>query len=1120
MKNHFPPDANARELALDVTQSFIVQAPAGSGKTELLTRRVLALLTTVKQPEEIVAITFTRKAAAEMRSRILTALRYAQQDEPDELYKKESWLLAKKAYERSEKLNWHLLHNPNRLRVTTIDAFCLGLVGQMPVLSRMGIQPGLIENPGKIYLSAIQHLFEKIDNRPERYAASLNKIFNFFHYDIDYLSQLFQNMLHHREQWLPYAINHRFEDRLQESLHGIIENALMLLKKEFEKQPDFNELLNIFNFASRNLSTGNADMIVDEWPTATVDDLIKWQAISQLCLTKEGCWRKKLTKNEGFPAESQFKNRQEKESAVFYKSRFTAFLTQDHANDQLRTHLAHIMLLPSGNYYDDQRELITALLDVLVLLAGELHLQFQRIGKTDFIEIASAAKNALGTQDEPTDLLLALDNRIQHLLVDEFQDTSKLQFELIEKLTCGWQNNDGRTLFLVGDPMQSIYRFRQAEVGLFIKAQTEGIGTLQLVALQLTANFRSDRKIVEWINASFSQLFPHTSNIGIGAIRYSPSHAIREYEAKTGVFFHPHSDEVQFQTTLLNQLNVKLNDNQQENIAILVRSRKHAKQIIPWLRACRIPYQAIDIETLELKPITHDLLALTKALIYLGDKTAWFAILRAPWCGLCLTDLLIISSYNPDQTLWETLQNAESVPELSEDGRIRLNRVIPILSHALAQSFRLPVRQWIEHTWLALGGAACLPVRSTLTDAASYFNLLSDFEWTNESFQLSELEHNLKKAYALSPLTEKARISIMTMHKAKGLEFDIVILPALESRTRPDDKNILVWMDQPRSHQADNDILLAMCQPAGMENDKLYNYIRRQEKEKALLEATRLLYVAATRAKKQLHCYFHLDDFEQPEKNNFLALLWPVIKQDIHFIPEKNEYPPPFIEKRNDNPNSINLHRLSSNFELPATIDLHLTEKNISSNEDVCFDWNKDNQIDRLIGTVLHNLFKAIAKQGVSNWNLLTQVEKNERIELLCQLGRIPVQNMASAKKKILNCLEKMFESVRGLWLFNQLSQPDSKVEFALSTFQYGEVKQFILDATFVDENNIRWIIDYKTADYFDSDLSLFLDEQKQLYLPQLEKYAELISKTEKRPIQLALYFPIINEWMEWKYVF
>ena len=85
----------------------------------------------------------------------------------------------------------------------------------------------------------------------------------------------------------------------------------------------------------------------------------------------------------------------------------------------------------------------------------------------DFMELGIAARDALGQIDNPTEVAYRMDSRIEHLLVDEFQDTSRAQFELLEQLTGGWQPGDGRTLFLVGDPMQSIYRFRQAEVGLF-----------------------------------------------------------------------------------------------------------------------------------------------------------------------------------------------------------------------------------------------------------------------------------------------------------------------------------------------------------------------------------------------------------------------------------------------------------------------------------------------------------------------------------------------------------------------------------------------------------------------------------------------------------------------------
>ena len=132
-------DADARRQALDPGSSFIVQAPAGSGKTELLTQRFLRLLAIVDDPEEIVALTFTRKAAAEMSARITTALRDAESgDAPESENDCKRLSLATDALRRDRELGWDLLENPQRLRTMTIDAFNGSLVRQMPLLSQMG----------------------------------------------------------------------------------------------------------------------------------------------------------------------------------------------------------------------------------------------------------------------------------------------------------------------------------------------------------------------------------------------------------------------------------------------------------------------------------------------------------------------------------------------------------------------------------------------------------------------------------------------------------------------------------------------------------------------------------------------------------------------------------------------------------------------------------------------------------------------------------------------------------------------------------------------------------------------------------------------------------------------
>ena len=117
-----------------------------------------------------------------------------------------------------------------------------------------------------------------------------------------------------------------------------------------------------------------------------------------------------------------------------------------------------------------------------------------------------------------------LDTRIDHLLVDEFQDTSHSQITLLQRLTAGWAEGDGRTLFLVGDPMQSIYRFRKAEVSLFIRAFDGRLfDQLRLTRLTLEVNFRSARPVVDWVNRVFPTVMPADNDPVRGAVCYSPA---------------------------------------------------------------------------------------------------------------------------------------------------------------------------------------------------------------------------------------------------------------------------------------------------------------------------------------------------------------------------------------------------------------------------------------------------------------------------------------------------------------------------------------------------------------------------------------------------------------------
>jgi hypothetical protein len=163
------------------------------------------------------------------------------------------------------------------------------------------------------------------------------------------------------------------------------------------------------------------------------------------------------------------------------------------ADERLAGLLQGLRRLPDPGYSDGEWALIQALFSVLKAAVAHLGVVFMEQGRVDFSEMALAARRALGPEDEPSDLALRLDYQIRHLLVDEFQDTSRSQHDLFRALTAGWQPGDGRTLFLVGDPMQSIYRFRQAEVGLYLDAWEGRLGGVALEPLRLSVNFARGR---------------------------------------------------------------------------------------------------------------------------------------------------------------------------------------------------------------------------------------------------------------------------------------------------------------------------------------------------------------------------------------------------------------------------------------------------------------------------------------------------------------------------------------------------------------------------------------------------------------------------------------------------
>ncbi len=1124
------PDMKEREEALDPFRSFIVQAPAGSGKTELLMQRFLRLLAIVNRPEEILAITFTRKAAGEMQSRIVQALFKAKNGPLDSArpHEKKSYELARMALKRDSEMGWNLLENPGRLRVQTIDSLCSSLTRQLPILSLLGRQPSITETPDELYMDAARRTILMVEEEGKT-GDSVRKALRHLDNSVQGLEERLVIMLRKREQWLRHlngqgtrflnhpspqsspsegrgGLNDDFRGMLEGSVKSLIEDSL---KKARDRFPEhlIDDLSVSARFAASNLPKESKNIQISiltgivGLPDATADDLQLWQAIVTFLLTDKCSWRKRIDINLGFPKEE--KN---------HKKRFQDLLDTLSENHSLLAALAVIPTLPASGYEDEEWEILDALLHLLPVAERQLMKVFGEEGAVDFQAVSMAALNALGTDDDPTDLMLSLDYRVQHILVDEYQDTSRTQLELLKALTRGWEAGDGRTLFIVGDPMQSIYLFREAVVGLFIDARNEGINDIILHPLTLTSNFRSQQRIIEWVNEAFQDAFPETEESLTGAISYSPFEPVHPPLAGPAVdisLFRERDDEGEAReiAEIIKGINRDI-----ESVAILVRSRPHLGEIIKALKLEGIDFRSEEIDPLIDRPVIHDLFSLLKSMLHPCDRIAWLAILRAPWCGLVLSDIHKLCIGDRDTPVWKLMNDAERIKSLSEDGQRRLSTIIEKLRKALELNGRVSPRRLLEGLWIALGGPACVD-DSSIKDADAFFDMLDSVSRGGEVGSLQSLETRIESLYASPSGGGGKQVEIMTIHKAKGLEFDHVILPGLGKGTRGRDKKLLLWMER------GEDLLLApMGSRGGEKESSIYKYMDGVDGLKEGFERARLFYVAATRARKRLYLFGEVKETEKGEITASSGSLLSSIQHIIIKIPSPAPSPPtaPGINPVKGGGNSyLRLRRLPSSMSFPepaeaVQIDSRAADMPSKSVEPE-FNWAGEGI--KHLGTVVHRYLCRIAREGLAEWDAgKIKSEKGRMTAMLRQLGLNKAEALRIGDKGV-EIIDRMLEDERGGWILGNHTEGSS--ELAITGVIDGRVIHAVIDRAFVDKG-IRWIIDYKTSTHEGGNLQAFLEEEGVRYRRQLATYAELLKAGgEKREIRKGLYYPALSAWVE-----
>ena len=1124
-------DADIRKQALKPDQSFIVQAPAGSGKTELLIQRYLRLLGLANLPEEILAMTFTRKAAAEMKERVFSALIEAQSHQrPEQAHARFTWELAQKVLEQDKAREWKLMSNPARLRIVTIDSFCSSLTRRMPLLSHMGTGLDIQENARSLYRETAKSVLSLTENETNPYGVLVRNILR--HIDNskeDFIKRIIQ-LLTKRDQWMisffdprenleAHPLNESYRQKLEHTLASLIQSRLGELEGLFSPTIQKN-ILQLAKYSGNNLE--NVDpphpcaclANLQGFPDSTIDSLESWKGLAHLFLTQTNTYRKKPDVRLGFPAGKD-------DTAKKMKDDFVELVNSLQENPAVLAALAKVKKLPRGHFTDMEWDLLKSTIRLLAEINNRLKEVFSSRQITDFTEISLSGISSLIQKGEdgdehPTDLLFYLDCKIHHILVDEYQDTSFKQEELLRRLTSEWSEGDGRTLFIVGDPKQSIYRFRDAEVGLFIKTQDRGLGTLQLSSLSLESNFRSQKHLVDWVNTCFQKIFPEHNDPDLGAISYSPSSAVLEEGMQPGVLYHPvphyedsqaiSEDEARKITVLIKELQSQYPN---KSLAILVRGRTHLTSIVKHFNESNVAFKAEAIDSLTDRPAILDLLSLLRALRFPGDRTAWLSILRAPWCGLSLTDIHTLVELDRATPIWFLLNDSSRISLLSTDGQKRIQNLVhnihPFISGFTDQNFR----DVLEACWIKFGGPACLQGTSA-DDIEVFFNKVEEIIASGQEEQFENFDQILTDLYA-SPLavTDNA-VQIMTMHKAKGLEFDFVILPGLGKPTKADEKRLIYWMPH------GDDLLLAPIEEKGGESSPLYDFLSELNKEKEEYETLRLLYVAATRARSQLHLFGHLkpnkEEEWKPVPNSLLSKLWPHIKEEwLEKLSKVTEFRPV-------NPYSLtterhSIQRLPIDFSLPNPAEAIVTGSVIEIETEPEYDWAENSA--RCLGIVLHRSLHDIAVEGLDTWS-------EERVENLrnrfksALLGEGLPLELAEKKLNIgLKALANILKDERGRWILAQ--HDDAHSEYPLTFYQDSRYIRNVIDRTFVDKG-IRWIIDYKTGTHEGKgkNLDIFLDNEVKRYKHQLDRYEMVLRKFgEKQPIKKALYFPLLKAWRE-----
>jgi ATP-dependent exoDNAse (exonuclease V) beta subunit len=409
---------------------------------------------------------------------------------------------------------------------------------------------------------------------------------------------------------------------------------------------------------------------------------------------------------------------------------------------------------------------------------------------------------------------------------------------------------------------------------------------------------------------------------------------------------------------------------------------------------------------------------------------------------------------------------------------------------------------------VTLGGPAIIGEQHAVDNVYHFLDVVENLEVAGDLPDIGELEALLDSEHVSSNV--EARLQVMTMHRAKGLQFDHVLLFGLGRIPRPREQSVLSWFDIPDEHGQSLKIISPVGPRAELEKDPVHGYIGQVESAKDRNELSRLLYVACTRARKSLHLVGNarlLKSGMRPDRRSLLHLLWPAIgdQYELAYDPDKH------IQESSDGGEWLTpeLRRFAADWDLPVAPDSPTrTEEPEDEGAQVEFYWVGMDA--RIAGTLVHRWMQQIVDTPGETTELDEGSARLTSLRWLREMGIIEdaARNILT---RTLSAVQQVLTDERGRWLL----QGEGHAELALSGVIDGQVESVVIDRVRIDDDGVHWIVDYKTSSHEGGRLDEFLQAETERYRPQLAKYAEIYGNYANVEPRCALYFPLLRQFVQ-----